>query len=387
MKLTEKTIKHAEANGRIRKLFDGGGLHLFITPKGGKYWRYRYRFHGQDCTLSLGVYPKISLKKARQLHRDAQTLLDQGINPHAHKQQQKQTARKQDSFEKIAREWYAHQKPAWKNAKHAQQVINTLTQYAFPQIGDMPIDDIPATAILTILTPLADKAETASRLKQRISSVFDFAIRTGRATLNPAASAPKITRSGHNRVRHQPSLPKAEIGEFFRRLECYPNRKTVLALRLLILTLARSGEVRQGQWVELHGNEWHIPGERMKMGLPHIVPLSDWALETLEELRDLNRFDSPFFVTGNRNRPMSDMTLSMAMKRMGYGGRAVPHGFRAMGSTILNESGLWNPDAIERQLAHREANKIRAAYNRAEYLEERQKMMQWYADYIRAQTS
>ena len=182
-------------------------------------------------------------------------------------------------------------------------------------------------------------------------------------------------------------MPAAEIPTFFQRLERYPNRKTALALRLLILTLTRSGEVRLGQWAELHGDQWHIPAERMKMGIAHMVPLSDWALATLDELRALNRYNSPYFITGNRNQPLSDTTLSLAMKRMGYGGRAVPHGFRAMGSSILNESGQWNPDAIERQLAHREGNQVRAAYNRAEYLEERQRMMQWYADYLRAQIS
>ena len=150
-----------------------------------------------------------------------------------------------------------------------------------------------------------------------------------------------------------------------------------------MLTLTRSGEVRRGEWTEISGDTWHIPAEKMKMGLAHTVPLSDWALETLNELRRLNRYGSPYFVTGNRNQPLGDMTLSVAMQRMGYGGRAAPHGFRAMGSSILNESGQWNPDAIERQLAHRESNQVRAAYNRAEYLDERRRMMQWYGEYLR----
>lgn len=387
MRLTEKTIKNAPPGERPYKLFDGGGLHLFITPRGGKYWRYRYRFDGQDCTLSLGVYPKVRLKQARQLHRDAQSLLAQDTDPHRHKQKRKQAEKQQDNFEKVAREWYAHQRPAWKNEKHAWQVIHTLEQYVFPHIGSKAVSEVQPPAIVSILNRLADRPETRTRVKQRISAVFAFAIQTGRATLNPALSAPKTVRSAQNRVRHQPSLPAAEIPTFFQCLDNYPNRKTALALRLLILTLTRSGEVRLGQWAELNGDQWHIPAERMKMGIAHVVPLSDWALATLDELRALNRYNSPYFITGNRNQPLSDTTLSLAMKRMGYGGRAVPHGFRAMGSSILNESGQWNPDAIERQLAHREGNQVRAAYNRAEYLEERQRMMQWYADYLRAQIS
>ncbi|SUO93014.1 tyrosine-type recombinase/integrase [Suttonella ornithocola] len=179
----------------------------------------------------------------------------------------------------------------------------------------------------------------------------------------------------------------ARIGEFFQRLEGYTNRKTQLALQLLILTLTRSGELRHGQWIEIIDKDWHIPAERMKMKRPHIVPLSDWALEILAEMRSLNKYGSPYFVTGNRNQPLSDMTLSKAMERLGYKGIAVPHGFRAMGSSVLNESGLWNPDAIERQLAHAESNAVRAAYNRAEYLDERRKMLQWYSDFIHQKIS
>ena len=378
MPLTEITIRQAKPTERPRKLFDGGGLYLLITPQGCKYWRYRYRFAGKDRTLSLGAYREVSLKQARQLHREAKSLLYQGIDPLARQQEQRQGYGGQATFARIAREWYEYQRPAWKNAKHAQQVIHTLEQYAFPHIGNKAIDAIPATDILAVLKILNDRPETASRLKQRISAVFDFAIQTGRATFNPAASAPKIVRSADKRVKHHPALPFAGIGTFLRELDNYANRKTALALRLLILTLTRSGE-----WTEISGNTWHIPAEKMKMGLAHTVPLSDWALETLDELRSLNRYGSPYFVTGNRNQPPSDTTLSLAMQRMGYGGRAVPHGFRAMGSSILNESGLWNPDAIERQLAHSEANKVRAAYNRAEYLDERRRMMQWYGEYLR----
>lgn len=258
MRLTEFAIKHAQPSEKIRKLFDGGGLHLFITPQGGKYWRYRYRHQGKDCTLSLGTYPKITLKNARQCHREAQSLLEQGINPHDEKQRQKrkagQATSRQLTFEHIAREWYGHQRPQWKNAKHAQQVINTLVQYVFPVIGQLPIDDVPPVAVFNLLAELKDKAETATRVKQRINAVFTFAIQTGRATTNPAQSAPKIIRGAENSVQHHPALPKNELGSFLAKLEGYANRKTALALRLLVLTLTRSGELRYGRWEEIKGD-------------------------------------------------------------------------------------------------------------------------------------
>ena len=149
--------------------------------------------------------------------------------------------------------------------------------------------------------------------------------------------------------------------------------------------MVRSGELLGAEWAEIEGNEWHIPAEKMKMRRPHVVPLSDWALETLEELRQLRKAESPLLFTGNRNKPVRQNIFSITMTKMGYRNIAVPHGFRAMASSILNESGLWNPDAIERQLAHQQNNKIRAAYNRAEYIEERRKMMQWYSDFIKSQ--
>lgn len=391
MRLTDKAIKHADTAGKKRlKLFDGGGLHLMITETGGKYWRFRYRYQGKDCTLSLGCYPHISLKQARQLHRDAQTLLHQGIDPHQQKMQQKRqqqdSIRQAQSFEHIACQWYERRKPSYSNAKAAQQVINTLKQYVFPVIGKQPINAISVADIMRIIDPIAEsKPETASRVKQRINAVFEFAIQKQLVGYNPSSHLPKIMRSADKRVKHHPALPPERIGEFFQRLAQYPNRKTQLALTLLIISMTRSAELRYGQWDEIIDTEWHIPAERMKMKRPHIVPLSDWALAILAELRQLNRYHSPYFLTGNRNKPISDMTLSKAMKRMGYDGIAVPHGFRAMASSILNESGLFNPDAIERQLAHKETNKIRAAYNRAEYLDERRRMMQWYADYIKSQ--
>lgn len=380
MKLTETIIRSLPTPVKPRKIFDGGGLYLYLTPS-GRYWRYRYRFWGKERTLALGVYPEINLKTARNAHMQAKLLLASGIDPVLDKKRLKDEKRAKygNTFADIAREWYELKRPEWKNPKHAQQVINTLETYAFPHIGHIPVASILPLMVFDVLKAVSNKPETANRVKQRISAVFEHAVLTGRATHNPALSMPKIAKK---QVEHHAALPQELIPDFFERLAEYPNRMTQLALRLLILTFVRVGELRQGEWSELQGNEWHIPAEKMKMKRPHIVPLSDWALETLEELKSMNK-SANWIIVGNRNRMMSDNTLAIAMKRMGYKDIAVPHGFRAMASSILNESGLWNPDAIERQLAHKEANKIRAAYNRAEYLDERHRMMQWYADYIK----
>lgn len=389
--LTDKLIREAlPPNGKSKRLYGSDGLMVDIKPSGNKYFYFRYSFAGKVRHMSLGRYPVLSLEKAREWALEFRFQVLKGIDP-LEERKRKQASYKQalqaqeNTFEKIAREWYERKRHEWKNAKHGQQVINTLSEYVFSSIGNTPITEITTPDLLTIIDRIAHKHETASRVKQRIKAVFDYAIQTGRATANPAASLPMMKRRG--KQKNHPSLPYQELGEFLRRCDGYSNRKTALALRLLILTMTRSGELRSGKWEELHGDEWHIPEARMKNGLPHIVPLSDWALETLDELRQLNKYNSPYFVTGNRNTPISDMTLSVAMKRLGYENRAVPHGFRATASSCLNESGLWNADAIERQLAHKEQNAVRAAYNRAEYLEERKKMMQWYSNFIREQFS
>ncbi|ABQ13930.1 tyrosine-type recombinase/integrase [Dichelobacter nodosus] len=386
MRLTDKIIQTAKKPSRgYLRLTDGDGLTLKITDRGSYFWNFRYYINGRERNMSLGRYPAMSIEAARGEALELRYHLRQGLDPLAERKK-KQAAylaeekTQKETFEFVAREWYQLKRPEWKNEKHAQQVITTLEQFVFPFIGKKPISRISPPELLKVMEKLYDRPETASRVKQRIRAVFDYAIQTDRLSRNPAIALPKIFRST---IAKQPSLPARELGIFFKQLDTYGNPKTALALRLLILTMTRSGELRFGQWQELQGNEWHIPAERMKMNRPHIVPLSDWALEILDELRSLRRNNSPYFVTGNRNTPLSDTTLSLAMKRLGYAGRAVPHGFRATASTAMNESGLWNPDAIERQLAHTDENAVRAAYNRAEYLEERHRMMQWWADYIR----
>ncbi|MDP8052467.1 tyrosine-type recombinase/integrase [Pasteurella atlantica] len=387
MKLTNLQIKNETFNNKNRKLFDGQGLYLHIT-KSGKYWRYKYNYANREKLLSLGVYPEVSLKMARELHFEARALLRKGLCPCTEKQKYKKqiTVEFNNTFEKIAKEWYEFKRPDWSNPKHAQQVINTLTDYTFPFIGKYPITEITPVQVMNILNKIKDKAETCKRLKQRISAVFDYAVYTGRLSSNPVQSLPNPAKG--KKVKNHLSLPADEIPEFYKKLRTYHCQQAQLGLRLIILTFVRSSELRKAQWSEFKGNEWHIPAERMKKRLPHIVPLSDWALETLEELKELNSKEANkstllFPSKLSPQKPVNENIFIKAMQQIGYKDKAVPHGFRAMASSILNESELFSPDVIERQLAHSERNKVRAAYNRAEYMEKRHEMMQWYSDFLK----
>ncbi len=383
MRLTNLTIKQMQYTGKDKKVFDGRGLYLHIT-KSGKYWRYKYNYANKEKKLSIGVYPEVTLKMAREAHEEARALLRKGICPCAEKQRAKMEIRKKfkNTFEEIAKEWYEFKRPEWSSHKTAQRAINTLTIYAFPYVGKTPIADIQPMEIMELLNQVKDKPETCTRLKQRISAVFDYAIHTGRTVNNPAQSLPNPGRV--KKVTHRLALPADEIGEFYSRLREYHCPKAQLGIRLLMLTFVRSSELRKAEWSEIKGNEWHIPEERMKMRRPHIVPLSDWALETLEELKQLHNSHLLFPSDRNNQKPINESAFTLAMQRIGYKGKAVPHGFRSMASSILNESGLFAPDVIERQLAHVEKNEVRAAYNRAEYMEQRREMMQWYSDFLQA---
>lgn len=380
MRLTEQLIKNKKFDKKNCKIYDGDGLYLKIAKNGNKFFYFRYTINYRERHMSLGRYPNLSLLEARKRCIELRYKIFKGIDPLEERKTKFSSYKvKEEDFATIAREWYELNRLKWKNRKHIQQTISSLENHIFPFIGDSPLSKISTPQLLPIISALEDKPETASRVKHRLKAIFDYALHSGKISINPALHLPNIKRQAKN----YPSLPYQELGDFLRRLDGYNNQKVVLALRLLVLTFVRSGELRFGKWEEIRGNEWHIPADRMKMKRPHIVPLSDWALETLEALKTLKTDDSPYFVIGSRKQPLSDMTLSMAMKRLGYAGKAVPHGFRATASSCLNESGLFNPDAIERQLAHIDQNKVRNAYNRADYMEERHRMMQWYSDFIK----
>ena len=388
MPLTDTAARQAKYIGKTQKLFDEKGLFLLVNQS-GKYWRLKYRFSDKEKTLALGVYPEVSLKEARLKRDDARKALAEGNDPGLIRKLDKIAAKTagENSFENIAREWHKTQLARWSDS-HGQRVLNSLEEDAFPLLGQFPITELTAPMILDAIRKIERRGatETAGRVLQRISSVIRFAIQTSRATSNPASDLTGVLTA--TKVEHRPALPRSELPEFFRRLNAEPlHPATRLAIRLLMLTMTRPGEVRFARWSEFdfERTEWRIPAERMKMRAEHLVPLSHQALAVLEELKlHTGNRELLFPSQTNLSKPISENTMVYAFGRMGYKGIATPHGMRALASTTLNEEG-FDPDVIERQLAHAERNKVRAAYHRAQYLDERRKLLQWWADFLESQ--
>ncbi|PTB18250.1 integrase [Trinickia symbiotica] len=386
MPLTDIAVRNAKPAPEPYKLTDGGGMYLHIHPNGSRYWRMAYRIAGKQKVFAIGVYPAVTLAEARQIRDDAKRLVKQGIDPVAErKRAAKQNADdRANTFEAIAREWHQTKQGSW-TASHAAKILNSLEADIFPALGDRPLTTVTAPDLLEALRVIEKRGalEVAGRVLQRCNAVFRFAIATGRGTYNPAADLRGALKTPEK--RHYAALGHAELPEFMRKLSEYDgDLQTRLALRLLALTFVRTGELRAAQWTEfdLDGAEWRIPAERMKMREAHIVPLSRQAVDVLRQLEAING-DGAYVLPSRNGRGacISENTVLYALYRMGYHSRATGHGFRATASTILNEMG-FPPDWIERQLAHAERNKVRAAYNRAQYLVERRELMQVWADYL-----
>jgi integrase len=386
MPLTDSAIRNAKPKEKNYKLTDGGGLYLLVTPKGGKWWRLDYRYNGKRKTLSMGVYPDVSLKSARDRRSEAKTQLADDIDPGEARKATKASQSDASGFEAVAREWWGKREPTWSKT-HSSRTILRLEKDVFPWIGNRPIGEIEAPELLTVLRRIENRGalETAHRIHQSCGQIFRYAVATGRAQRDPSAALKGALPP--TRQRHHASItdPK-KIGELLRAVDGYEGSLvTRCALQLASLTFVRPGELRHAEWAEidLDKAEWRIPAEKMKMRTVHIVPLSNQALKVLNEIKPLTGQGSYVFpgVRTNR-RPMSENTVNAALRRLGYSKEEMTgHGFRSMASTILNEQG-WHRDAIERQLAHAERNSVRAAYNYAEHLPERIKMMQRWADYL-----
>lgn len=395
MPLTDTAIRKAKTPSKTTKMYDGDGLYLELTPTGGKWWRWRYHVGGKEKRLSFGVYPEVGLRDARDRRFEARRLLAKGIDPSDARKAEKVTQAGAESFEAIAREWHAKFAPGWV-AVHGDRLLRRLEVDIFPWLGKKAIADIKAPELLAVLRRIEARGalETAHRAMQNCGQVFRYAVATGRAERDPtgdlrgALPVPK--------KKHLASItdPK-RVGGLLRAIEGYNGSlPTKTALRLAPLVFVRPGELRQAQWDEfdLEKAEWRIPAERMKMKEQHIVPLSRQAIEVLRELQPLT--DRPLLGKPNaprylfpggrsRERPMSDNAVLAALRSMGYSKEEMTgHGFRSMASTLLHEMGEWSHQAIERQLAHAERNAVSAAYNYAEYLPERRKMMQEWADYL-----
>ena len=392
MKLNDRQIKNAKPAEKPFKLNDGKGLYLYINTSGGKLWRFDFSHNGKRKTLSIGKYPTISLVEARQAAENARRLLVSGQDPSEAKQQEKRErqAAALNTFESIARRWHTDNLHRWKE-NHAARVLRYFETDVFPVVGAMSIQEIRVSDIKAVIDGVMARGvnNTAEKIREWTGAIFDYAVMLEIVETNPAYSLRKYIPS--KQTDHRPALPREELTEFFRRLilaEIEPQNR--IALILNMLTFLRSTELRGGQWNEIDFDAamWTVPAQRMKHEKTapkpsHAVPLADWTLELLAELKELTG-NTPFLFPSRTKTDgfISDATISRIIERMGYKGRVTPHGFRSLASSVLNEQG-FNPDAIERQLAHIENNKIRAAYNRADYLNERKEFMQWYSDFLR----
>lgn len=382
--LSDLQIRKLKRPKKPTKLFDERGLYLLVTPSGGLWWRFKFRFAGKEKLLSLGTYPDVSLVQARTARDEARRLLSQGDDPAVAKQVRKR-ARAQaaaNSFEAVTREWLANVEPKWATVTHGD-TRKRFEKYVFPDIGHRPIADIDAPELLSVLRKLEARGTvfSAHKVMNSCGQVFRYGIATGRCSRNPAADL-KGALKARPKAKPMAALSAADLPTFLRQMEEYDGEEqTRLALKLLALTMVRTGELREAQWseIDLERAEWTIPANRMKAGNPHHVPLSRQAVQALRRLQQVNG-RSPWVFPGREPRkPMSKNTILFALYRMGYHGRMTGHGFRAVASTLLNEMG-YRPDVIERQLAHMEKSAVRAAYHRSQYLEERRTMMQAWAD-------
>lgn len=387
MPLTDVKIRQAKATDKVLKLTDGNGLHLEVKPNGSKLWRYRYKIAGKENLFAVGEYPAISLQDARKARDDARELVKQGIHP-SHARQSTlagQLAKNANTFEFVAREWLDRKKGKWSEYSH-KQATSCIEQNAFPKIGRLPIRNVTAAHLLEILQTMEKRgAETyALQLRQWCSAIFRHAVVTLRADGDPAAA---LKGAIHRpQVNHSKAMSSETIGDYKAKLTKYGgNRTTVLAMRLMLYTFVRTVELRKAPWIEfdLDGAEWKIPAERMKMRRLHVVPLPRQAIALLRELHKITGSGDWLFPNFRRpNDVMSATTINRALEHMGYAsGLWTGHDFRATASTQLHEMG-YRPEVIDRQLAHVEENKTKAAYNHAEYLTERREMMQDWADWI-----
>jgi integrase len=389
MALTDSALRAAKPADKQFKLSDSGGLYVIVKPSGGKLWRLKYRVHGKEKMLAIGVYPDISLKDARDRRDQAKKLLAQGKDPSAEKKRAAVAAKvgAANTFKAIAAELVAR-------AEAEEQSDATLTKARWflrllePALGARPVSEIEPYEILAVVNKHADRGrhETARRLLAFTSRVFRHAVATTRASRNPAADlkgalvAPK--------VKHHAAITEpAGVGALLRAIEGFEGQpSTKLALRLAPHVFVRPGELRNAEWpeIDLDLAIWRIPGVKMKMRQDHVVPLSR---QSVAILRDAQRLcgGGKYVFPGVRSprRPMSENTLNAALRRLGYSSEEMTsHGFRSTASTLLNESGRWSPDAIERALAHNDEDDVRAAYNRSVYWHERVEMAQWWSDYL-----
>ncbi|WP_417591392.1 tyrosine-type recombinase/integrase [Owenweeksia hongkongensis] len=383
MPLTELAIKSLNSKPKLYRVADGHGLCVEVTPAGGKHWRWRYRYNGNAQMMALGSYPKVSLKEARKLRSEQQELLDSGKHPAREKKAEKLRHEFEEghTFQKVALRWLSTREGKL-NPKYHLQCHTRLETHVFPYIGNTPIQHINVPDVVSIMERISSdgQIETAKRMKQMISQVFRYAVQRGLCESNPAKDIREILPA--KKEKHHACIPPEELPDLLMAIDNYHGNEVVkYGLQLLALTFVRTRELIEAKWEEVdwENKEWHIPKERMKMRRPHMVPLSKQSILILRELQKITGDkEFIFYSPRSKSKHISNGSFLMALRHMGYGKRMTGHGFRSMASTILNEKG-FDSEVIERQLAHQDSDRVRSAYNRAEYVAKRRDMMEAYS--------
>ncbi|WP_198317966.1 tyrosine-type recombinase/integrase [Achromobacter denitrificans] len=391
-----RQAKHKAAGGN--RMFDGGGLYLEMAKSGSKFWRMKYRRPGtkKETSVTFGEYPDMPLAKAREERAAAQAHLDAGLDPAVQRELARAAAATAaaDTFAAIASEWLATREEHWSAGYHSR-MTSALEKNAYPSFGKLPIAEVSGKMVLDAVRRVERRGalEMATRVLSSVGMVFRYAVGTGRVHADVTQGLGQFL-SERPPVEHHPHVEQTDLPELLRRVEGYHGRpETRLAIKIMMRTFVRTNELRWTQWVEWDraGALWTVPPERMKgsrmqkqNGPPHLVPLSRQVLELLEELETYSgRYELMFpGIRRPDSVPMSGETINRALEILGYEEKQTGHGFRGLASTILNESGLFRDKAIDAQLSHKERNKVRRAYNHAQYLDERRELMQWWSDYL-----
>ena len=399
-KLTELSIKQSKAKERQYKLTDGEGMYLRIYPNGSKYWQLQYWFDGKQKVLSFGVWPDVSLKEAREKRYETKKKIKDGINPIEEKRQERQVAldqikqdglekqKKETTFRKVAQEWYKRISLKW-SEKHTKDVLRSLEYYVYPDFGERPIAEITKQDVITNLRKLESqgKYETCYRVRQRLEAIFEYAEIEGNCIGNPANNLQKIFTKPQ--PKNHASLPISELPVFLKKIVddsgAFPTTK--LAMMFMIHVFVRTNSLRHAMWndfkLECDEPLWIVPDYDMKNKIEFHVPLSSQSVNILEEMKMFSGPDGFVFPQVRyQQKAMSNNTLLYISNRLGYAGRSTIHGFRKVASTSLHESGLWNYDVVEKQMSHLVGTKVSRAYNKAEHLKERRKMLEWWSNYI-----
>ena len=402
-RLTELSIKQAKPKEKQYKLTDGEGMYLRVYPNGSKYWQLQYWFDGKQKILSIGVWPNISLKDAREKRYEAKKKIKDGINPIEEKRKERQdhldrahedkleAQKKTITFRKVAEEWHKRQTNRW-SEKHTIDVLNSLKYHVYPDFGERPISDITKQDVIANLRKLESegKYETCYRVMQRLVTIFEYAEIEEHCIGNPAKDLQKIFTKPQ--PKNHASLPISELPVFLKKIVddsgAFPTTK--LAIMFMIHVFVRTNSLRHAMWndfnLESDDPLWIVPGYDMKNGLELHVPLSSQSVKILEDMKLFSGPDGFVFPqVRNPQKAMSENTLLYFSYRLGYAGRSTIHGFRTVASTSLHNSKLWDHDAVEKQLSHLVGTKVSRAYNKAEHLKERRKMLQWWSDYVDVQ--